>query len=90
VRILGAKDQLGYVPRGAATITLPAGSTVYRYQLNNGTPECAARTIYGDTIYVPAMPNDPAVTGIEQDVVSLPITIAFVDGVFADGFDVRV
>jgi hypothetical protein len=87
VRILGATDHLGYVPRGTATITLPAGSTVYRYQSNNGTPECVPGTISSVTVYVPAMPNDPSVTGIEQDVVTLPITLAFVDGVFASGFD---
>jgi hypothetical protein len=87
VWITGATDQLGYVATDAVPLTLAAGTIISRRSYDGG---CSSSTLARDTTFVPALPNDPPVTGVHEGVVPLPIRIAFVDGVFADGFDARV
>lgn len=85
VRMEGSQEQLGYVPRDAAPVLMHAGAVISGHQSGGG--QCVTRTLSRDTTFLPAYPNDPQVTGIQAGVVPLPIKIAFIDGVFADGFE---
>jgi len=85
VSISGAQQQLGYVPSDATPVTLPAGTAVSHRSYDSD--ECSTGTLSRDTTFLPASPNNPAVTGVTGGVVALPIRFAFVDDVFGDGFD---
>ena len=80
-------DILGYVPANADAVTLVAGASASRYQWDGLQYVCQPTTVNATQMYVPAYPNDPAVTGIDGLNVILPMKIAFIDAVFEDGFE---
>jgi hypothetical protein len=78
-------EPLGYVAADAAPVVIAAGATVSGYQW--GSNQCVARSLSRTTTFVPALMNNPNVTGINGGIVALPIKVAFIDRVFLSGFE---